>query len=225
MALTESFFQGKYDFLEPERPDAPANFYQITGDWKNNDSELEPGILQDGSHFVSSISIGVTQAMARFMGKRYQEFLDNIEAYYYFPLIIAKESGMADGSATVWIKPMAGTIDQAGGLAFAIRDWANYFVFRVNALEDNAVLFEFKNGKRVERGSIEIPVSLGQWHHLRVETDGQHIKAFINDQQVMEYEAERSLSGYLGLWTKADSVTLFKELAMKAKDGQTRRIH
>jgi hypothetical protein len=32
MALTESFFQGKYDFLEPERPDAPANFYQITGD-------------------------------------------------------------------------------------------------------------------------------------------------------------------------------------------------
>ncbi len=225
MGLTESFFQGKYDFLEPERPDAPANFYQITGDWKNIDSEMEPGILQDGAHFVSSISIGVTQAMARFMGKRYQAFLDNIEAYCYFPLVIAKESGMADGSAQVWAKPMAGTIDQAGGLAFAIKDWANYFVFRVNALEDNAVLFEFKNGKRVERGSIEIPVALGQWHLLRVETEGQHLKAFINDQQVIEYEAERSLSGYLGLWTKADSVTLFKELAMKAKDGQTRLIH
>ena len=131
---------------------------------------------------------------------------------------------MADGAAQVWVKPMAGTIDQAGGLAFAIRDWANYFVFRVNALEDNAVLFEFKNGKRVERGSIEFPVALGQWHHLRVETEEQHIKAFINDQQIMEYEAERSLSGYLGLWTKADSVTLFKELAMKTDDGQTRRI-
>lgn len=46
----------------------------------------------------------------------YQEFLDNIEAYCYFPLVIAKESGMAEGSAQVWVKPMAGTIDQAGGL-------------------------------------------------------------------------------------------------------------
>lgn len=86
-------------------------------------------------------------------------------------------------------------------------------------MKDNAVLFEFKNGKRVDRGNIEILVSLGQWHHLRVDKEKQHVKAFINDQQVMEYEAEISLSGYLGLWTKADSVTLFKELIMKATGG------
>ena len=224
VALTESFFQGKYDFLEPERADAPANFFLITGDWKNNDPGMETGILQDGSRFVSSISIGVSQTMARFMGKRYQEFLDNIEAYCYFPLIIAKESSMEDGSAEVWAKPMAGTIDQAAGLAFAIRDWANYFVFRINGLEDNAVLFEFRNGKRFERLSVEIPVHRDQWHRLRIETQGQQICAFLNDQQLLEYQAERSLTGYLGLWTKADSVTLFKDLTMHTQDGQTRLL-
>lgn len=64
--------------------------------------------------------------MARFMSKRYQEFLDNVEAYGYFPLIIAKESNMGDGSAEVRAKSITGTIDQAAGLAFAIRDWAIY---------------------------------------------------------------------------------------------------
>jgi pyruvate,water dikinase len=217
--LTESFFQGRYDFLEPERPDAPSNFFLITGDWKNRDPGMEPGILQDGSRFVSSLSVGVTQTMARFMGKRYQEFLDNIEAYCYFPLIIAKESSMGDGSAEVWIRPLAGVIDQAGGLAFAIRDWANYFVFRINALEDNAVLFEFRNGKRFERQSVEIPVPRDQWHRLRIMTQGQQIRAFLNDQQLIEHQAERSLTGYLGLWTKADSVTLFKRLTMQPREG------
>jgi pyruvate,water dikinase len=219
VALTESFFQGRYDFLEPERPDAPSNFFLITGDWKNSDPGMEPGILQDGSRFVSSLSVGVTQTMARFMGKRYQEFLDNIEAYCYFPLIISKESSMGDGSAEVWIKPVAGVIDQAGGLAFAIRDWANYFVFRINALEDNAVLFEFRNGKRFERQSVEIPVPRDQWHRLRIETQGQQIRALLNDRQLLEYQAERSLNGYLGLWTKADSVTLFKGLTMQPREG------
>ena len=222
--LTESFLQGKYDFLEPDRTDAPANFFLITGDWKNSDPGMESGILQDGSRFVSSISIGVTQTMARFMGKRYQEFLDNVEAYCYFPLIIAKESNMGDGRAEVWAKPMAGTIDQAAGLAFAIRDWANYFVFRINGLEDNAVLFEFRNGKRIERQSVEIPVQLNQWHRLRIETQGQRIRAFLNDLQLLEYNAERSLTGYLGLWTKADSVSLFKDLAMHPQNGQTRLL-
>ena len=162
--------------------------------------------------------------MARFMGKRYQEFLDNIEAYCYFPLIIAKDSNMTDGAAEVMVKPLAGTIDQAGGLAFAIRDWANYFVLRINALENNAILFEFRNGKRFERQGIETPVSCDQWHHLRIETEAQQIRTFLNDRQIMAWEAERSLAGYLGLWTKADSVTLFKGLAMQPRGGQRRLL-
>lgn len=40
----------------------------------------------------------------------------------------------------------------------------------------------------------------------------------------MEHTAERELEGYVGLWTKADSVTLFKELTIEASKGQKRTI-
>jgi pyruvate, water dikinase len=211
-ALTESFFKGKYDILEQPQEEAPEALHLITGLWKKSASDGESGVLQDGSQFGSWISANVSQTMGRFMGKRYQELLDNMGAYYYFPLAIAKESRMGDGIARVSVKPLAGNIDRAGGLAFAIRDWGNYFVFRVNALEDNAILFEFRNNKRLERLSIDTPIRADQWYRLRVETAGRHIRMFLEDRQVMEYEADRDLEGYVGLWTKADSVTLFKEL-------------
>ncbi|MBI5550784.1 MAG: pyruvate, phosphate dikinase [Desulfobacterales bacterium] len=219
--LTDSFFEGKYDILEPERADAPEAFHLVTGNWKKSKAGMEPGVLQDGSDFGSWISANLSTTMGRFMGKRYQELLDNIGAYYYFPLAIAKQSLMGDGSARVLVKPQAGHIDQAGGLAFAIRDWGNYFVFRVNALENNAILFEFKNGKRLERFSIDTLVRAGQWYRLRVETAGRRLRAFLQERLVMEYTAERDLRGYAGLWTKADSVTLFNELVLEEDPGQT----
>jgi pyruvate,water dikinase len=134
--------------------------------------------------------------------------------YYYFPLAIAKELMMANGSAQVMVKPLSGHIDQAGGLAFSIRDWSNYFVFRINALESNAILFEFKNGKRIERLNVDTSISTGQWYRLRIKTASGSIHAFLDDQLLMQYEADRDLYGYIGLWTKADSKTLFKNLEM-----------
>jgi pyruvate, water dikinase len=219
VSLTESFFQGKYDILEKEREDVPKNFHLITGNWKTAKPDMEPGVLQDGSDFGSWVSTGVSQAMTRLMGKRYQEMLDNIGAYYYFPMAIAKDSAMTDGMVRVKVKPLSGTIDQAGGLAFAIRDWDNYFVFRVNALEDNAILFEFRNGRRVARASIDTPIAGGRWHLLRVEMSGRCVRAFLEDRLMLEYDADRDLNGHVGLWTKADSVTLFNELTQERGDS------
>lgn len=212
-SLTESFFQGKYNFLEPEQKDAPDAYYLITGDWRQDVPGMKTGVLQDGSHFTSPITTGINQSLGRFLGqKRYIEILDNIEAYHYFPLAIAKKSKMAKGTARVAVKPLSGVIDQAGGLAFAIRDWANYFVFRINALENNAILFEFKNGKRLLRAEVDVPVTAGCWYHLRVDIHDRTLKAFFEERQLLQYEADRDLQGYIGLWTKADSVTLFNNL-------------
>jgi pyruvate,water dikinase len=221
LPLTEKFFRGQYNFLATEQDDTPANFFLITGVWKESGPETEHIILQDGSGFISSVSIGMTQAMTRFMGRRYQDFLDNIEAYHYFPLLIARESNMEDGAAQVWVKPLAGKIDQSGGLAFAIRDWANYFVLRINCLENNAVLYEFKNGKRFARENSDIAAVREQWHLLRVEARKGQINAFLGEELLFHHQAKRSLKGYLGLWTKADSVTMFKDLTIKPEGGLT----
>ena len=214
MELAESFFVGKYDFLEPARPDAPEGYCLITGHWRTAQGE-EQAIFQDGSGFTSLSAIGVAKAMTRLIGKRYQEFLDTIEAYYHFPLAIAKDSLMERGTASVRVKPVSGHIDQAGGLAFGIRDWDNYFVFRINALEDNAVLFEFRNGRRMQHQEVEVPIASGTWHDLRVEFSAGEIRAILNGNPMLTHQTDKPLKGYVGLWTKADSVTLFKKLDLQ----------
>ena len=216
--LTELFFQGRYDFLDPEEPDAPAHFHQVTGDWTAGGADGEAGILQDGSRFVSSLSVGLTRTLTRLLGQRYQDFLDNIEAYQYFPLLIARESRLAEGTARVRVKLLGGDIDRAGGLAFALRDWANYFVLRIDALDGQVTLLEFRNGKPVVRRQAGAPVRTGAWHSLQVDLRNGRISGWFDGTEVCTWKAERTLDGYLGLWTKADSVTLFQDLTIQPPD-------
>jgi pyruvate,water dikinase len=104
---------------------------------------------------------------------------------------------------------MHGCIDQAGGLVFGLRDIGNYFVFRINALEDNAILFEFVNNSRIERARFDVPIGSNQWHALEVRIQGNKAACRVDGAFGFDYLAERPLHGHVGLWTKADSTTLF----------------
>jgi len=151
------------------------------------------------------------------------EFLDNIAAYYYFPLAIAKDSALSEGAASARIRPMSGKIDRAGGIAFGIRDRDNYFVLRINALESNIILFEYRNGKRYQIALVENKIDSGIWHHLRVELQGTQIKGFFNGNPVILVDTGKSLGGFVGLWTKADSTTWFDELITE-KEGVKKKV-
>ena len=219
LLLADDFFEGRYGFQESVNPDAPQDFYVITGDWRSVTTGEVGTIVQDGSQFAPQTSIGVAQAMTRLLGKRYQEFLDTIEAYYYFPLAISRKGFLADCDVEVMVRPVGGHIDQAGGVAFGIRDWDNYFVFRINALENNAILFEFRNGKRFSRVEVEAEVSTGNWHLLQVMIRGERMSASLDSREIITFMSETPLHGHLGLWTKADSVTEFRGLNAETKDS------
>lgn len=107
--------------------------------------------LADSSRWLGTLSTGVSGLMTKALGRSYQDLLDTIGAYYYFPLAIDKSGEKGNGLFSLQVKPLRGSIDQAGGLVFGLRDIGNYFVFRINALEDNAILFEFVNNNRIER--------------------------------------------------------------------------
>jgi pyruvate,water dikinase len=214
--LTESFFREDYNYLERKRPDEPPDFYISTGHWKQTESDGHTVCISDGSRYATWVSSRAAGLMGRFMGSRYQEFLDNIGAYYYFPLAVRKGSLINEGTASVRVRLRAGLIDQAGGIAFGIRDVGNYFVFRINALENNAILFEFKRSKRFQLTEVDFPIVSKKWYDLKVETAGSHVKAFLDDRLLVDHEADRTTEGYLGLWTKADSVTEFDSLTFDA---------
>lgn len=223
LLLADDFFEGRYGFQESVNPDVPQDFYVITGDWRSVTTGEVGTIVQDGSQFAPQTSIGVAQAMTRLLGKRYQEFLDTIEAYYYFPLAISRKGFLADCDVEVMVRPVGGHIDQAGGVAFGIRDWDNYFVFRINALENNAILFEFRNGKRFSRVEVEAEVSTGNWHLLQVMIRGERMSASLDSREIITFMSETPLHGHLGLWTKADSVTEFRGLNAETKGSAADR--
>jgi pyruvate,water dikinase len=220
--MTEAFSKADYDFLAFQQDERLANFYTHGGSWKQVTLDGQQVCMQDGSRDGFTLSSGVAGAMNKLVGQALQEFLDNVEAYYYFPLAVVKEVRMSEGAVRVRMKPVSGNIDRAGGIAFGMSDVNNYFAFRINALEDNAILFEFVNGRRIERASIHEKIASGRWHELRVEVKERDIRCYLNNRVVLKLGVDKPVQGYVGLWTKADSVTLFEGMAIETAIGVTK---
>jgi len=216
--LIESFNNGEYNFLSQKKEDQPVDFYIHGGFWSKFKKDGNIYCIQDGIKAGFSISSGVAGIMGKLIGHAFTDFLDNIEAYFYFPLAIAKNSEIGDGIITLKVMPIAGNIDRAGGIAFALKDVGNYFVLRINALEDNVILFEYINNKRIPRLQAKVKIESEKWYALKVEVKGNHIKGFVDDKLLIEYNTDRNMQGYVGIWTKADSVTYFDRLMIETKD-------
>jgi len=138
-----------------------------------------------------------------------------------FPVCLKRESSFKDGAVRVDLKPISGETDQAGGVVFRAQDKDNFYVARANALEDNVSIYCTRNGKRRTIKYWEnIEVKLGQWHTLEVQAKGFHFKVFLNKQLVGEIEDPEHVfaeAGMVGVWTKADSVTYFRDVAIATR--------
>jgi hypothetical protein len=126
----------------------------------------------------------------------------------------------------VKLKPVSGKEDQAGGIVFRFKDANNYYVVRANALEGNVVLYKTVNGKRSSlqvKGrmfgyGIDTDVPNGKWSVLRVEFAGNLFTVFYAGKKLFEVEDDTFRDeGAVGLWTKADSVTLFDDFSYGSK--------
>jgi hypothetical protein len=138
-----------------------------------------------------------------------------------FPLLLKDDISIEDGFLEVMFKAVAGSEDRAAGLVWRARDANNYYVVRANALEDNVVLYRTVNGVRSaldivgRKGGygVAIPVPANSWHSLRIDFKGTRFRASYNGAQLFEVEDSNfKNAGKLGLWTKADSVTLFDQI-------------
>jgi hypothetical protein len=87
-----------------------------------------------------------------------------------------------------------------------------------NALEDNVTNYHTLKGKRVSFKNVNTPVKSGEWHTLWVNFTGNQFTVTFNDKSVIE-STDNSLSdaGKVGVWTKADSVTLFDDFSYGGK--------
>jgi len=125
-----------------------------------------------------------------------------------------------DGFVEVRFKPLSGKEDQAGGIVFRFKDANNYYIVRANALEDNVVFYKTVNGKRSSlqvKGrmfgyGVDTKVPKGKWSTLRVQFRANLFTVTFNGKRLFEVEDDTfKEAGAVGVWTKADSVTLFDD--------------
>jgi hypothetical protein len=117
---------------------------------------------------------------------------------------------IADGFIEARFRPVAGKEDQAGGVVWRWKDGERYYVARGNALENNVSLYYTEGGSRKTIRYVDAPVARNEWHVLRVEFAGSHIRVILDGVPRIELDdAHIAGPGAVGVWTKADSVTLF----------------
>ncbi len=135
-----------------------------------------------------------------------------------FPVCIKDNTSLKDGFVEVKFKPVSGKEDQAGGVIWRAKDSNNYYIARANALEGNVTIYHTINGKRVAFKNINTKVTSGVWHTLRVDFEGNKFTVTFDGTKVIEAtDASFANAGKVGVWTKADSVTVFDDFTYAGK--------
>lgn len=129
-----------------------------------------------------------------------------------YPICIKDDTSLKDGFVEVKFKPVSGKEDQAGGVLWRAKDADNYYVARANALEDNVTIYHTIEGRRVAFKNVKVKVAPAVWHTLRVDFIGNQFTVTFDGKKVIEAsDGSFTDAGKVGVWTKADSVTLFDD--------------
>jgi hypothetical protein len=135
-----------------------------------------------------------------------------------FPYCVLKNQSITNGIVDVKFKPVSGRRDQAGGVVWRWKDGNNYYVARANALENNVSLYYTANGRRNTIKYVDAPVAKNTWHTLRVDFSGQVIKVSLDGKVYIDVkDTHITGAGAVGVWTKADSVTIFDDFASRSE--------
>ena len=126
---------------------------------------------------------------------------------------LLRDQAFSDVDVSVRFRPISGKEDASGGIILRARDEQNYLLVRANALENNFRLYTLVKGSRRTIASARVrEPKLGEWHTLRVTAAGPRIQAWLDGAALLDHKDTTFTRGFIGLWTKADSVTEFADL-------------
>jgi hypothetical protein len=136
---------------------------------------------------------------------------------YRFPLAIHESFSAKNLIMQIRFKPVAGRIDQAGGIVVRLTDPDNYYVARANALEHNVRFYRVVAGRRQQLGTSNIRVTSNEWHTLTLRAEGERFTVSYDGATLFEAKDDTFRDpGGVALWTKADSVTRFDQVTITA---------
>jgi hypothetical protein len=136
-----------------------------------------------------------------------------------FNVCVAEGTNYKDVDLSVAFKAIAGKRDQGGGFVWRYQDNNNYYICRMNPLEDNYRVYKVTNGRRsAEFQDVTVKVPLNEWHTLQTKMTGDHIECFLDGKKILDVkDSSITAPGKVGLWTKADAQTRFDKFEVSGK--------
>ena len=186
------------------------------------------------------------QTARKLYGTTNEELMDNAKQFAYFPVAVLKSLGnFSSGTISMKFKTVAGDSDRCSGILFNVKPNGDWLAVRYNDTENNVALWEFHNGIRrnVRFSDRSKPFLLDRsaWHELKLTVDGANLKAWLDSAPAIEYTLGSEptpgmrgaphpdlypannpvlrppVSGKVGLWSKTDSTSYFKDYVVAAR--------
>jgi hypothetical protein len=199
----------------------PKSFVSVVGFWRVEDDSGKKVLVVDGRQWKEGqSSAGIADKARALYGERYAEFLDRVQAYAYYPYVVAPNvDNFTDGEITVRFEGLSGRIDQGAGILFNLKPNGDYLTIRANCLENNLVLWKFEKGKRSSVNWVRnTPTATHQWHDLKIRISGTKVEGYLDGKLYLEHTLAQPVSGRIGLWSKADSHMYFTDYTVTKAD-------
>ena len=119
-----------------------------------------------------------------------------------------------DVSVSTRFKTNSSKTDRAAGVFIRFRSPDDHYAVRASALENNVNLYRVVAGKRELIGSMDVNVSGQARHTLGIAANEDRLTVFFDGKELFVATDRRRPGppGKVGLWTEADSMTVFENL-------------
>src|SRR3981189_1694919 len=180
----------KIDFANETVGAEPTSLVSVVGIWRIETEAGKTVLAVDGRQWKEGqSSAGIADKARALYGERYAEFLDRVQAYAYYPYVVAKDvENFKNGEITVRFECLSGRIDQGAGILFNLKPSGDYLTVRANCLENNLVLWKFERGRRSQVKWIRnTPTPTRTWHDLKVRIAGTKIESYLDGKLYLEH--------------------------------------
>ena len=132
-----------------------------------------------------------------------------------FPLAIYQPVTAKNVEVAIRFKPVAGKVDQAGGIAVRVTSPNDYYLVRECAGRQCPLLSHRQRTPRAT-ATANVKVASGEWHSLGLKAENDRFTVVFNGK-TLHSTSDRTLPGpgRVALWTKSDSVTRFDQISIQ----------
>jgi len=192
----------------------PDDFVVLAGNWTIRDEGGERMLRVDGTTWKTGTPpVNLEAKAARLFPESAATFAERVKAGLLFPYGVEPTvDTFSDGEIQVDFRLIGGASDQFASILFGLNADGDHYAYRYNTKDGDTALWKVVSGQRerIHHGGVHLEVPLGEWRTLKMRVRGPEITGWVNDTQTLQFTLPSVVSGKVGLWSKADSVTDYR---------------